>query len=76
MIGHCFLSGGCAFPGLIAAITHVLCGGSIDTATVTVEDCPDLEIREILLLFGHPFTLTAMLSSCLPSYLSQVDRKF
>ncbi|KAJ8270952.1 hypothetical protein GJAV_G00121100 [Gymnothorax javanicus] len=30
--------------------SHVLCGGSIDTATVTIEDCPDLDIRETIQL--------------------------
>ncbi|KAK0134310.1 hypothetical protein N1851_030131 [Merluccius polli] len=50
MMGHCFLYGGPGFPGLSPAITHVLCGGSIDTATVTIEDCPDLDIRETIQL--------------------------
>ncbi|KAF7647154.1 hypothetical protein LDENG_00176520 [Lucifuga dentata] len=37
MMGHCFLYGGPGFPG-----------GSIDTATVTIEDCPDLDIHETI----------------------------
>lgn len=48
MMGHCFLYGGPSFPGLSPAIIHVLCGGSTDTATVTIEDCPDLDIRETI----------------------------
>lgn len=50
MLGHCFLYGGPAFPGLSPAIKHVLCGGTVDTATVTIEDCPDLDIRETIQL--------------------------
>lgn len=50
MMVHCFLYGGPGFPGLSPAITHVLCGGSIDTATVMIEDCPDLDIRETIQL--------------------------
>ncbi|XP_051809944.1 uncharacterized protein LOC127535616 [Acanthochromis polyacanthus] len=50
MMGHCFLYGGPGFPGISPAITHVLFGGSIDTATVMIEDCPDLDIRETIQL--------------------------
>ena len=50
MLEHCFLYGGPPFPGLSPAIKHVLCGGAADTATVTIEDCPDLDIRETIQL--------------------------
>ncbi|XP_060895369.1 G2/M phase-specific E3 ubiquitin-protein ligase-like isoform X1 [Labrus mixtus] len=50
MMGHCFMYGGPGFPGVSPAITHVLCGGSIDSATVVIEDCPDLDIRETIQL--------------------------
>uniref|UniRef100_A0AAV2KUW8 HECT domain-containing protein n=1 Tax=Knipowitschia caucasica TaxID=637954 RepID=A0AAV2KUW8_KNICA len=48
MLGHCFLYGGPGFPGLSPAIKHVLSGGSIETATVVVEDCPDLDLRDTI----------------------------
>ncbi|KAK0141286.1 hypothetical protein N1851_021729 [Merluccius polli] len=37
--------------------SHVLCGGSIDTATVTIEDCPDLDIRETIQLLTEKSAL-------------------
>ncbi|KAF7641770.1 hypothetical protein LDENG_00272570 [Lucifuga dentata] len=58
MMGHCFLNGGPGFPGLSPAITHVLYGGSNDTATVTIEDCPDLDIRETIQLLTENSTLS------------------
>lgn len=48
MIGHSFLHNGPRFPGLSPAIIHVLVGGSPETAPVTIRDCPDLDIREII----------------------------
>lgn len=48
MIGHSFLHNGPSFPGLSQAIIHVLFGGSLDTAPVTIRDCPDLDVREIV----------------------------
>lgn len=48
MIGHSFLHNGPSFPGLSPAIIHVLFGGSPETAPVTIRDCPDLDIREIV----------------------------
>lgn len=53
MMGHCFLYGGPGFPGVSPAITHVLFGGSLDTATVVIEDCPDLDIRETIQLLAE-----------------------
>ncbi|XP_035984712.1 uncharacterized protein LOC118558301 isoform X2 [Fundulus heteroclitus] len=48
MIGHSFLHGGPRLSGLSPAVIHVLLGGSPETATVTLEDCPDLDIRETI----------------------------
>lgn len=48
MIGHSFLHGGPSFPGLSPAIIHTLFGGSLENAPVTIQDCPDLDIRETL----------------------------
>ncbi|XP_032431527.1 uncharacterized protein LOC116727944 isoform X1 [Xiphophorus hellerii] len=48
MIGHAFLHGGPRLSGLSPAVIHVLFGGSPETATVTLEDCPDLDIRETI----------------------------
>ncbi|XP_029970390.1 G2/M phase-specific E3 ubiquitin-protein ligase-like [Salarias fasciatus] len=54
MVGHSFLHGGPCLSGLSPAVVHVLLGGSPETATVTPEDCPDLDIREtIKLLEGN-----------------------
>ncbi|CAJ1085131.1 uncharacterized protein LOC117821358 isoform X1 [Xyrichtys novacula] len=49
MIGHSFLHCGPSFPGLSPAIIHVLFGGSLETAPVTIQDCPDLDVRETIL---------------------------
>lgn len=48
MIGHSFMHNGPSFPGLSPAIVHVLFGGLLETAPVTIRDCPDLDIREIV----------------------------
>lgn len=48
MIGHSFLHKGPSFPGLSPAIIHILFGGSLETTPVTIRDCPDLDIREIV----------------------------
>ncbi|CAI5669936.1 unnamed protein product [Oreochromis niloticus] len=54
MVGHSFLHGGPCLSGLSPAIVHVLLGGSPETATVTPEDCPDLDLRgTIQLLQGQ-----------------------
>ncbi|XP_042348353.1 G2/M phase-specific E3 ubiquitin-protein ligase-like [Plectropomus leopardus] len=46
MIGHSFLHCGPSFPGLSPAIIHILFGGSLETTPVTIQDCPDLDIRD------------------------------
>ncbi|XP_034152221.1 G2/M phase-specific E3 ubiquitin-protein ligase-like isoform X2 [Esox lucius] len=48
MVGHSFLHGGPCLLGLSPAVVHVLLGGSPETATVTLQDCPDLDIRETI----------------------------
>ncbi|XP_014187163.2 uncharacterized protein LOC102296913, partial [Haplochromis burtoni] len=54
MVGHSFLHGGPCLSGLSPAVVHVLLGGSPETATVTPEDCPDLDLRgTIQLLEGQ-----------------------
>lgn len=50
MIGHAFLHGGPRLAGVSQAIVHVLLGGSAETATVQIEDCPDHDIRETIKL--------------------------
>ncbi len=50
MIGHSFLHGVPRLAGFSQAIVHVLLGGSLETATVQIEDCPDHDIRETLKL--------------------------
>ncbi|XP_029987475.1 uncharacterized protein LOC115417888 [Sphaeramia orbicularis] len=50
MLGHSFLHGGPCLSGFSPAVVHVLLGGSPETATVTLEDCPDLDIRETIAL--------------------------
>ncbi|XP_044207596.1 G2/M phase-specific E3 ubiquitin-protein ligase-like [Thunnus albacares] len=46
MIGHSFLHCGPSFPGLSPAIIHNLFEGSLETTPVTIQDCPDLDIRD------------------------------
>ncbi|XP_033943996.1 uncharacterized protein [Pseudochaenichthys georgianus] len=46
MIGHTFLHGGPSFTGLSPAIVHILFGGSLETTPLTLQDCPDLDIRD------------------------------
>lgn len=54
MIGHSFLHGGPLLSGISSAIIHVLMGGSIETAEIKLEDCPDFDQRHtIQLLQGN-----------------------
>ncbi|KAK1172655.1 hypothetical protein AOXY_G5289 [Acipenser oxyrinchus oxyrinchus] len=54
MIGHSFLHGGPCLSGMSPAIIHVLFGGTPETATIQLEDCPDLDLRStIQLLEGN-----------------------
>ncbi|XP_019746438.1 uncharacterized protein LOC109528382 isoform X6 [Hippocampus comes] len=48
IIGHSFLHHGPSFPGLSQAIIHTLFGGSLETTPITVQDCPDLDVRDIV----------------------------
>uniref|UniRef100_A0AAV2JWT5 Uncharacterized protein n=1 Tax=Knipowitschia caucasica TaxID=637954 RepID=A0AAV2JWT5_KNICA len=50
MMGHSFLHGGPCLSGLSPAIVHVLLGGTPETSTVTLEDCPDLDICDTIKL--------------------------
>ncbi|MGH0154001.1 UNVERIFIED_CONTAM: hypothetical protein FKN15_028249 [Acipenser sinensis] len=54
MIGHSFLHGGPCLSGISPAIIHVLFGGTPKTATIQLEDFPDLDLRStIQLLEGN-----------------------
>ncbi|XP_059360283.1 uncharacterized protein LOC132098138 isoform X1 [Carassius carassius] len=48
IIGHSFLHGGPSLAGVSPAIVHVLLGGSPQTATITIEDVADIDIRETI----------------------------
>ena len=50
IVGHSFIHGGPGLAGISPAIIHVLLGGSFETATLELEDCPDLDQREIMKL--------------------------
>ncbi|XP_059917891.1 uncharacterized protein LOC132463874 isoform X2 [Gadus macrocephalus] len=50
MVGHSFLHGGPSLPGISPAVLHVLFGGSPESAPVTLEDCPDMDIRDSITL--------------------------
>ncbi|XP_073805177.1 uncharacterized protein [Danio rerio] len=52
IIGHSFLHGGPSLAGVSPAITHVLLGGSPQTATITIEDVADIDIRETIEMLG------------------------
>ncbi|XP_052421467.1 uncharacterized protein LOC127964942 isoform X4 [Carassius gibelio] len=52
MLGHSFLHGGPCLAGLSRAFVHVLLQGSQDTATLQLEDCPDVDIRETINLLS------------------------
>ena len=45
MLGHSFLHSGPCLSGLSPAIVHVLFGGSPETTTIQIADCPDIDIR-------------------------------
>nr|XP_055060770.1 uncharacterized protein LOC129444253 isoform X3 [Misgurnus anguillicaudatus] len=59
MIGHCFLHGGPALTGLSPAIVHILCGGTVETAIIQINDCPDIDLREKITLLEGSAKLSA-----------------
>ncbi|XP_035987207.1 uncharacterized protein LOC110366477 isoform X4 [Fundulus heteroclitus] len=50
MVGHSFLNGGPCLTGLSTAIIHVLFGGSPEMATISLSDCVDQDVRDVLAL--------------------------
>lgn len=48
MIGHSFLHGGPLLSGLSEAVIHMITNGDIDTATITIQDVADYDIRETI----------------------------
>ncbi|XP_051552131.1 uncharacterized protein LOC127439882 [Myxocyprinus asiaticus] len=50
MLGHSFIHGGPSLSGLSPAFVHVLVGGNPDTATIQLNDIPDLDIRDTIQL--------------------------
>ncbi|XP_046906509.1 uncharacterized protein LOC124488078 [Hypomesus transpacificus] len=57
-MGHSFLHNGPCLAGLSLAIIHVLFGGSPDTTTIQIEDCPDIDIRNTIQLLEGKKDLT------------------
>ncbi|XP_023813581.1 uncharacterized protein LOC105358285 [Oryzias latipes] len=84
MMGHAFLHGGPCLSGISPAIIHVLFGGSPETVTVQIKDCPDIDIRTTIQLLEGTADLTEQekasvlelaLSWDLPG-VSQTNRKW
>lgn len=48
MIGHSFLHGGPRLNGISPAVVHVLLGDEPQTATITLEDVADMDVRETI----------------------------
>ncbi|XP_036417031.1 uncharacterized protein LOC118800956 isoform X2 [Colossoma macropomum] len=48
IIGHCFLNDGPRLAGLSPAIVHVLSGGEQETAAISVSDCVDQDVRDVI----------------------------
>ncbi|XP_076730217.1 uncharacterized protein LOC143416174 [Maylandia zebra] len=59
IMGHSFIHGGPCVSGISPAIIHVLFGGSPETATVQIEDCPDIDfvsnLRTVSLMHPNVF---------------------
>ncbi|XP_062399430.1 uncharacterized protein LOC134089117 isoform X2 [Sardina pilchardus] len=56
IIGHCFIHSG---PKFAPAILHALVGNPLETATVTLQDCADVDIRTVIEMLEGSATLTA-----------------
>lgn len=56
-MGHSFIHGGPSVSGLSPAIINVLFGGSSETATIQIEDCPDIDIRSTIQLVWNLVSL-------------------
>ena len=48
LVGHSFIHGGPGLAGISPAVVHVLLGGQLETATLVLEDCPDLDQRNTI----------------------------
>ncbi|KAL2094414.1 hypothetical protein ACEWY4_009133 [Coilia grayii] len=58
IIGHSFLHGGPLLTRLSQAIIHMISNGDIDTATITIEDVADYDIRETIQMLDGDQTLS------------------
>ncbi|XP_056585805.1 uncharacterized protein LOC130407137 isoform X1 [Triplophysa dalaica] len=58
MLGHSFLHGGPCLTGLSRAFVHFLFHSSSDTATLQLEDCPDIDVRETISFLSGEVSLT------------------
>ncbi|XP_042610400.1 G2/M phase-specific E3 ubiquitin-protein ligase-like [Cyprinus carpio] len=50
MVGHSFIHGGPCLSGISPAVIHVLLGRPAETATIQLQDCPDLDHRATIQL--------------------------
>ncbi|XP_024119330.1 uncharacterized protein LOC112140569 [Oryzias melastigma] len=66
MMGHSFLHGGPCLSGISTAIIHVLFGGSPETATIQIKDCPDVDIRTTIQLLEGTADLTEQEKASVP----------
>ena len=54
-MGHSFLHEGPCLAGLSPAIVHVVFCGDPEVTTVTLEDCPDLDVRTTIQLVCYNY---------------------
>ena len=72
-MGHSFLHNGPCLTGLSPVIIHVLFGGSPDTTTIQIEDCPDIDIRNTIQLvriyLAAPYDVVSLAKAVHPTCL-------
>lgn len=51
IVGHSFIQGGPCLSGISSTVIHILLGRPAETATIQLQDCPDLNHRSTIQLF-------------------------
>ncbi len=69
MVGHSFIHGGPCLSGISPAVIHVLLGRPPETATIQLQDCPDLDHRATIQLVCRGFLLNHLHVICMIFYI-------
>lgn len=74
MVGHSFIHGGPCLPGISPAVIHVLLGRPTETATIQLQDCPDLDHLETIQLVCKCLILNHLSITCTIKIIFEISQ--